>query len=453
MITNTNIDFKNYNNNDTYTSVSEQNENSNNSKGTPTILFATNNVNSIQCELKHQFVNDTFLDLNIDFVGLSETRHKHNQSFRNKNDPNFLSFWSLKINIHAGVGILVKRSWAIYIQRAFLDSDRFIYLDLFLSGNIKLRIFSIYLHAAKDSTSKKNRIALQKEIIVHINSGLRDDFRVILLGDFNADLDVYWSNVNNNTAQPYYFHFYNEIFALNFLDLYDICHDTPTLTFQRGNLSSRIDTVFASANFSQDFLYSFVDTPDLYKLDHKIVIASFANPTRKQIAKSKLQQTRRQVPNLKKMDTSKWADFAEYTNFHYNCHNLKKLVDLPTTRANMNTLWTNIKEAIVASNKQCIPQVWITPQDLYKERYDHPDSQIAINKINSIILMFKERLIQQNKWPSVSNWTQIKDTIQKIITNMKLPLQVLPSMLSISNIRMVKRQLKEIHVSLFHLAK
>src|SRR3954470_12676913 len=105
----------------------------------------------------------------------------------------------------------------------------------------------------------------------------------------------------------------------------------------------------------------------------------------------------------------------------------------------MNTLWTNIKDTIVVSNKQCIPQVWITPQNLHKERYDHPDSQIAINKINSIILMFKERLIQQNKWPSVSNWTQIMGTIQKIITNLKLPPQVLLSVLSLSNVRMVKR--------------
>jgi hypothetical protein len=97
------------------------------------------------------------------------------------------------------------------------------------------------------------------------------------------------------------------------------------------------------------------------------------------------------------MDSSKWAQFAEYTNFHYNCHSYNKLVDLPTNRANMNTLWNNIKDAIVTSNRQCIPQIWITPQDLHKERYDFPDSQIAINKINSVILMFKERLIQQNK--------------------------------------------------------
>jgi hypothetical protein len=103
-----NNDFNN-NNNDTPTPVTKQIEQTN-SKDTPTISFATNNVNSLQCELKNQFVNDTFLDLNIDFVGLTETRHKHNQSFRNKNDLNFLSFWSSKINIHAGVGILVKRS-------------------------------------------------------------------------------------------------------------------------------------------------------------------------------------------------------------------------------------------------------------------------------------------------------------------------------------------------------
>ena len=73
------------------------------------------------------------------------------------------------------MGILVKLSWAIYIQRTFLDDDRFIHIDLFLAGHIKLRIFCIYLHASIISGTKKDRLKLHKTIINHIKDGLKSD--------------------------------------------------------------------------------------------------------------------------------------------------------------------------------------------------------------------------------------------------------------------------------------
>src|SRR3954447_5412322 len=75
--------------------------NQNNSKGTPTISFATHNVNSLQCTVKNQFINDSFIDFNTDFVGLTETRHKSDQTFRYAHDPDYTSFWSTCLNPYA----------------------------------------------------------------------------------------------------------------------------------------------------------------------------------------------------------------------------------------------------------------------------------------------------------------------------------------------------------------
>ena len=80
------------------------------SKNTPNLSFATHNVNFLQCEIKNNSINNTFLDFNIDFIGLTKTRHKSNQFYHYTHDPNFCAFWSSYINVHAGVGILVKRS-------------------------------------------------------------------------------------------------------------------------------------------------------------------------------------------------------------------------------------------------------------------------------------------------------------------------------------------------------
>src|SRR5215216_1917991 len=77
---------------------------------TPNLSFATHNVNSLQCIIKNTSINDTFIDFNTDFIGLTETCHKSDQFYRYSHDPNFCAFWSSRINIHAGVRILVKRS-------------------------------------------------------------------------------------------------------------------------------------------------------------------------------------------------------------------------------------------------------------------------------------------------------------------------------------------------------
>src|SRR5215216_3530830 len=305
-----------------------QRNNNNNSIDTPTFSFVTHNVNSLYCVIKNTAIDDTFIDFDTDFIGLTETRHKSDQFYRYSHDPNFCAFWSSRINTHAGVGILVKRSWAIYIQRTFLDDDRFIYIDLYLAGNIKLRIFCIYLHASQTSDSKKERLKLHKTIIKHIKDGLKSDFKTILLGDFNANLDNYWSNSHSGSPSHWRFDFYDQIFALNFLDLYDLCHDTPEPTFCVNNRSSRIDTIFASPNLVSDFLLSSIEQSDLYSSDHKIVFAFFANIQRRSQAKSRLLQNKRQVPNLRSMNTTKWSEFAEYTDFHYNCHNLDRCKDL-----------------------------------------------------------------------------------------------------------------------------
>ena len=82
----------------------------NNSDETPTLSFATHNVHSLQCEIKNTSINDTFIDFNTDFIGLTETCHKSDQFYRYSHDPNFCAFWSSSINTHAGVGILVKCS-------------------------------------------------------------------------------------------------------------------------------------------------------------------------------------------------------------------------------------------------------------------------------------------------------------------------------------------------------
>src|SRR5215208_3460003 len=168
MINNNNNNLSN-NDNDTPMILPQQDVTS---SPAPTITFATHNINSLQCSIKNQFINDSFANFNTDFISLTETRHKADQSFRNLSDPNYSSYWSNNINPYAGVGLLIKKPWAIYVQKAFLNHHRFIYIDLYLAGNVKLRIFCIYLHASTEMRIKKERLKLHKDIITTLKKDL-----------------------------------------------------------------------------------------------------------------------------------------------------------------------------------------------------------------------------------------------------------------------------------------
>src|SRR5829696_1727838 len=153
------------------------------------------------------------------------------------------------------------------------------------------------------------------------------------------------------------------------------------------------------------------------------------------------------------MNPSKWNEFAAHTDFHYRCHNLDHLSNLPTNRCNMNTLWTNIKAAILAANRCVIPQVWISPQQRDKRPFNQSPSFIATRKVGSFLLRFKDSLLRTNRWPEPLEWSHIKNNMEKLIAELKLPTCSFPSSLRIDNINDVKLKIKDLHKSLTALAK
>ena len=191
----------------------------------------------------------------------------------------------------------------------------------------------------------------------------------------------------------------------------------------------------------------------MYKSDHQIVFASFADMRRQSQAKSRLLLNKRHVPNFKAMNPTRWSNFAEYTNFHYNHHNLVRYKDLTPTLTNMNSLWTIIKPMILSASRKEIPHIWITPIQKAKQLYDTPDSLVASKKVGSILLIFKQRLIQQNLWPIDIVWSQCVTNLNKIIVKMKLTPCTFPTSLNIYNVVSVKSSIKDIYRSLVTLAK
>ena len=74
-----------------------------------TLTFATNNVYGLNNSIKNKQIIDTFIQQQIDFVGLSETHHKQFQELQCKDQIFYDTFWSNNFNKFTGVGLLVNK--------------------------------------------------------------------------------------------------------------------------------------------------------------------------------------------------------------------------------------------------------------------------------------------------------------------------------------------------------
>jgi len=132
---------------------------------------------------------------------------------------------------------------------------------------------------------------------------------------------------------------------------------------------------------------------------------------------------------------------------------MNRLSDLPTNRRNMNILWIDIKAAVLAANKCVIPQVWISPQQKDKRPFDQPPSFFAARKVGSFLLRLKDSNLQTNRWPEPLEWSHIKNNMDKLITDLKLPTCSFPLALQPDNINDIKIKIKDLYKSLIALAK
>jgi len=190
----------------------------------------------------------------IDIIGLTETHHSNHQELFYKYQNDYDTFWSNNSYQFSGVGCFIKKSWSKHIQTIHCEHERYIYIDLYLKDKVKIKIFVIYLHA--NPSQKNERLELQKELSTYISQALNKKFRVIVMDDFNANLDTYLSLIEKNNTIPWKHQFTHFLSMNNFTDLIEICHETPPKTwFEPNNTCSRIDSIFVSADMIDDFIY------------------------------------------------------------------------------------------------------------------------------------------------------------------------------------------------------
>src|SRR5277367_5743652 len=149
----------------------------------PSFSIATHNVRGLMSLTKQQQVLSYMQDNNFDVLGISESKLS---SAASKNifqgNTEYTSWWNCLDSNHtsAGVGLIFHSSVACYVQLIRDYKGRVIYANLFLRGNIKIRLIQVYVQA--HISNKVARLDIDNFILSSITSALQQSFHVIVMG-------------------------------------------------------------------------------------------------------------------------------------------------------------------------------------------------------------------------------------------------------------------------------
>ena len=127
-------------------------------------------------------------EFKFDFFGFSETKlSTKTAELLWKNDPTYKSWWNCNVESpwSAGVGLVVNNIYAKYVQEVNGYKGRVIYMKMYMQGRFKLMIIQVYIHA--NDQDKKDKLDVYRFIDDLLKSAKKDQFKVIIMGDFNAD--------------------------------------------------------------------------------------------------------------------------------------------------------------------------------------------------------------------------------------------------------------------------
>ncbi len=416
---------------------------------------ATHNTRNISATTKYLQLIETLKSNNIDFYGMTETCHQKGMKYKDSYHPEYTAIWSSLINRHAGVGLLIHRKWCTHIQNTFTQHDRFLYVDLYFKGHIKVRIITVYIQA--DPRDKQQRLELQQQLIDLLKSSDKAQFHVLIMGDFNANLTDFYNSTSRHNQGKWQYTLLRHLHQQRYQDLPKLFHndsDHIPHTFQspQNQAKTRIDSIFILPNFPFTPLYSHTKQSFLYLSDHLIVAAYFQNFESKADICTNRIKNKRLMYQVNKMDIEDWQTFEDTSDRYYRCHNYSQYESLKANRKNLNIIWTKLKELLVHTANKTVPKHNVSPNQIIPKPKQLVDSYTAIKTLNAILLQFRSKLIDQQIWPKGATWAQQQEQIRTIITAQKLDPIDLPDLLCTSNIRPTKRILLRVYKTIYKKA-
>jgi exonuclease III len=291
----------------------------NTSISTSTINIATHNTRSFIDPAKQQHLISLYDTHHFDIIGLQETNIKTPLRNLHNSFPSYTSLFSSYQNSQVsgfGVGLLFSSKIAKHIFKHESKFDRVIYAKLQFADKQKLIVINCYLPTCNNSSLRK---PIQQYITQLINDANANDFHIILLGDFNADID-------RRSNPPYAKSFMTSLQHHGLCDVFNILYDDKRSSypsFFRNSSHSRIDYIWTSSEITLNLTKG--DTVHIMAdiSDHSAVMATFHNFL--SIKHNKHKTPAKIAFNYNNMDDTKWSKFQQKSDAMINNCQLKQL--------------------------------------------------------------------------------------------------------------------------------
>ncbi|CAB4421325.1 unnamed protein product [Rhizophagus irregularis] len=266
-------------------------------------------------------ISSFFSQKHISVGGIVDTHLSPKQmKFLSKRVRDYTSFHSdLDPQKHGrssgGVSLFIHKSLATHVQFYESHSSRILSVDLYFKGNIKLRIFVVYIFPTND-------LVLRNEVIDHLISLISlatiQNFYHAICGDFNMNLDKYYPIYTQQpqAASQRVHRLFHHLLSHGYED-YTPLNLAPNLgTYYHLDTITRIDFVWSCPLLCRYMLTaSIFDAHDMHISDHNPIItyfdASLLSDAIKPARACQLGRDTRRVFKFDSVSTEQWTAFAD----------------------------------------------------------------------------------------------------------------------------------------------
>ncbi|GBC12172.2 RNA-directed DNA polymerase from mobile element jockey-like [Rhizophagus irregularis DAOM 181602=DAOM 197198] len=241
------------------------------------------NVNGLKMygQTKLEEISTFFLLKHISFGGIVDTHlHPKQMKFLSKRLSNYTVFssnldTSKQILSSGGVSLFIENSLASHVQDFKSHSSRLLSVDLYFKGNVKLRIFVIYIPPPAESVLRTDTIDLLiQQLILTKQAG----FHHAVCGDFNMHLDKYYPIYFNQPqiASKHIHRLFFHLLSHGYEDYTPVNLSYSLGTFHRNDQITRVDYVWSCPLLKRFALTACIfDAQDICTSDHNPVITYY----------------------------------------------------------------------------------------------------------------------------------------------------------------------------------
>ncbi|PKY31319.1 DNase I-like protein [Rhizophagus irregularis] len=283
------------------------------------------NVNGLktpgQGSFKMDQISSFFSRNHISFGGIVDTHLSPKQmKFLSKRVCDYTSFHSdLDFTKHGrssgGVSLFIHSSLATHVQFYQSHSSRILSVDLFFKGNVKLRIFVVYIPPTNDLVLRYEVI---DQLISLISQTSSQNFHHAICGDFNMNLEKYYPIFLHQpqVAAKRIHKLFHYLLSHNYEDCTPLNLSGTLGTYHHLDTITRIDFVWSCPLLRQYMLTaSIFDAHDLHISDHNPIITYFDVSLLSDAIKSararQLGRNTRRVFKYDSISTEQWTVFAD----------------------------------------------------------------------------------------------------------------------------------------------